>query len=107
MSKSEPPASDTSETAPVRAAKVSWRDQSITVPFGVVLMLVGTVFGTATSTGLVTVAGGSDDEELAEIKLQLHDVQRDLHELNDKLAEITAIIDRAYPRAIPGPPTPP
>ena len=82
---------------PAQESQKSWKDQNITIPVGALLMVAGVVGGGAGQQALTTHYG----KEIAEIRLQLHDVQKELHTTNEKLAELSDLIDRAYPRTLP------
>lgn len=83
---------------PVQEQK-SWKDQQISIPVGVLLLGGGVVFGGAGHQ----IIGPDYGKEINEVKIQLHDVQVELHATNEKLAELSALIDRAYPRTLPIP----
>lgn len=84
---------------PAQEPQKSWKDQNITIPVGVLLMAAGVVSGGVGHEALGTDYG----KEIQEIRLQLHDVQKELHVTNEKLTELSDLIDRAYPRTLPNP----
>jgi hypothetical protein len=75
----------------------SWKDQTISIPVGVLLLGGGVGLGGA-GTGFM---GHDYGKEIAEVRFQLHDVQQELHATNDKLNELSSLIDRAFPRTLP------
>jgi len=79
------------------ATEKSWKDQTISIPVGVLLLGGGMAFGGAGHE----VLGSDYGKEIGEIRLQLHDVQKELQDTNEKLSELTSLIDRAYPRTLP------
>lgn len=75
----------------------SWKDQQISIPIGALLLGGGFVFGGAGHQ----IIGPDYGKEIEEVRIQLHDVQKELHATNEKLSELSALIDRAYPRTLP------
>jgi chromosome segregation ATPase len=84
---------------PVNEQKKDWKEQTLTIPVGALLLAGGMMFGGGAGSYL----GDDHEKELAEIRLQLHDVQKELHDTNQRLQELSDLIDRAYPRSLPPP----
>ena len=84
---------------PVDQQKKDWKEQTLSIPLGVFLIGGGMLFG----GGAGSIWGDDHEKELAEIRLQLHDVQKEIHDTNQRLQELSDLIDRAYPRSLPTP----
>ena len=82
---------------PPAAEQKSWKDQTISIPVGALLLGSGMLLGGGGHEAFGTDYG----KEIGEIRLQLHDVQLQLRATNEKLSELSALIDRAYPRTLP------